>query len=148
MVHQCVHLFCPLLCLSMIYLCLSMIYLPPYSERTVHMVLHQVSLFGDSLGATLLGKSCSHGPPHMAWWPPYWKRAVHMVLHTWLSGHLTGKELFTWSSTLGFVATLLGKSCSHGPQQVAWWPPYWERNVHKILHMWLDGHLTGKELIT
>ena len=147
---------------------LCVVWWPPYWERAVHKIPHNLWC----LVATLLGKSCASGSTHFVvsgghltgkelctrfhtlcgvWWPPYWERAVHQVPHT------------LWC----LVATLLGKSCASGSIHFVvsgghptgkelcirfhtlcgvWWPPYWERAVHQVPHtLWcLVATLLGK----
>ena len=125
------------------------------------------------LMATLPGKSCFPGSPHvwcfrLSWWQLYRERAVLLALDMcgvwgYLDSNFTGKELFSWLSTcvvfeVILIATLPGKSCFLGSPHVwclrlSWWQLYQERAVLLGPHMcdvlcYLDGNFTGKELFS
>ena len=123
--------------------------------------------------ATLPGKSCSPGSPHvwclrLSWWQLYRERAVFLAHHMcgvwgYFDCNVSGKELFSWVSKwvvseVILMATLPGKSCSPGSPHVwclrlFWWQLYRERAVLLAPHMccvwgYFDGNYTGKELFS
>ena len=95
-----------------------------FTRKELFSWLSTCMVFEIILMATLPGKSCFPGSPHvwcfrLSWWQLYRERAVLLALHMcgvwgYLDSNFTGKELFSWLSTcvvfeVILIATLPGK---------------------------------------
>ena len=88
--------------------CLSFYFDGNFNGKELCSWLSTCVVFVIILMATLPGKSCSPGSPHvwclrLSWWQFYRERAVFLALHMcgvwgYLNGNFTGKELFSWLS--------------------------------------------------